>query len=605
MRERTPGPADRDLVAAHLGGDPAALAGIYDRYADALFDTAAAMLSDRAEAEDLTHDVFLVAARRLDQLRDPDRLRPWLFAILRNEVYRRSKRRSRVRPTDFSHVAVDMAAPPDPHGEAADVERSELAAFVREAAGGLAERDQLILELSARQGLSGADLADALGVSLQQSHVLLHRMRARVERSLTALAVARNGRRDCEELQAVLRTWDGTFDTRVRKRVAAHVDGCETCQRTSRKVAAVPLLPAAPAFAAPPGLRDRVLQSSAGGDPGAGGQVRFGADGFPSGIGGGRWLGLVAAVVTLALVVGGGGWLLATGGPDAGPESVVVLAGTSTTSLPATSTATTTTATSTAPTTSITSTTSTAPAMSTTTSSSTSTTAPTTSAPTTSAPTTSTGPPPASTSPPPPSPAPPPPPPEPGTLVLSSTALDLGSAGSSAPLTLRNVGDEPLDWAITGDATPFTLSAGAGTLAAGQAVDLEVAIDRGPLPEGPVVRDLTVGSSAIGTSPLTVRATVERAPVVSVVDAPSFLRCPRPAGSVVVRVADESAIERVVLRWTGPGVDGSTPMSPGRDSWTGRLTPAEVSGDWTWTVEATDVRGNRGEAGSPFVVSGC
>jgi DNA-directed RNA polymerase specialized sigma24 family protein len=37
------------------------------------------------------HDVILIAAERLGQLRDPDRLKPWLFAILRNEVYRRKK----------------------------------------------------------------------------------------------------------------------------------------------------------------------------------------------------------------------------------------------------------------------------------------------------------------------------------------------------------------------------------------------------------------------------------------------------------------------------------------------------------------------------------
>ena len=86
---------DSELVAAHLDGDPSALGAIYDRYADSLHDTATAMLSDRHEAEDLTHDVFVVAADRLDQLRNPERLRSWMFSILRHEVYRRSKRRRR------------------------------------------------------------------------------------------------------------------------------------------------------------------------------------------------------------------------------------------------------------------------------------------------------------------------------------------------------------------------------------------------------------------------------------------------------------------------------------------------------------------------------
>src|SRR5262245_23280655 len=90
------GRPDAELVAAHLGG----LAGMYDRYADSLYDTAAYMLHDRDEAADVVQDVFVKAAEKLGQLRDPAKLKPWLFAILRHEVYRRTKRRQRVRPID-------------------------------------------------------------------------------------------------------------------------------------------------------------------------------------------------------------------------------------------------------------------------------------------------------------------------------------------------------------------------------------------------------------------------------------------------------------------------------------------------------------------------
>ena len=59
---------DEQLVTAHLGGEREALAGIYDRYADALHDTAVAMLRDRHDASDAVQDVFLIAAERLSQL---------------------------------------------------------------------------------------------------------------------------------------------------------------------------------------------------------------------------------------------------------------------------------------------------------------------------------------------------------------------------------------------------------------------------------------------------------------------------------------------------------------------------------------------------------
>ena len=82
--------SDAQLVASHLAGDPAAFGAIYDRFADSLHDTAAAMLNSRQDAADVTQDVFVIAAQKLGQLRDPSRLKPWLFAILRNELYRRS-----------------------------------------------------------------------------------------------------------------------------------------------------------------------------------------------------------------------------------------------------------------------------------------------------------------------------------------------------------------------------------------------------------------------------------------------------------------------------------------------------------------------------------
>ena len=70
-------------------GDRGAFAAIYDRYADRLHDFCWSVLRDRDEAADATQDAFLVAAERLGQLRDPERLRPWLYAVARSQALRR------------------------------------------------------------------------------------------------------------------------------------------------------------------------------------------------------------------------------------------------------------------------------------------------------------------------------------------------------------------------------------------------------------------------------------------------------------------------------------------------------------------------------------
>ena len=254
---------DSQLVTAYLSGDRNALASIYDLYASGLYDTAAAMLSDRHDAADMVQDVFCIAAERLNQLRDPDRLKPWLYAVLRNEVYRRTKKRKRATPTDFqSETVPDVVAAFDPNAEGAAASYDELAELVRSAAAGLDERDRLVLELSVRQGLSGTDLADALGVSAEQSYSLVHRMRDRIEKSLGAFTVAKMGSQDCNELATIISGWNGEFSVLIRKRVARHIDECSICEKTRSKYAPLALFGAAPVILLPLGLRDKVLTAT-------------------------------------------------------------------------------------------------------------------------------------------------------------------------------------------------------------------------------------------------------------------------------------------------------------------------------------------------------
>lgn len=91
---------DADLVAAYLSGDSDAFAAIYDRYADRLFSQNLTVLGDREDAADATHDAFIEAATRMDQLENPEELRAWLFAISRKEAHSRGGERSRTTPEE-------------------------------------------------------------------------------------------------------------------------------------------------------------------------------------------------------------------------------------------------------------------------------------------------------------------------------------------------------------------------------------------------------------------------------------------------------------------------------------------------------------------------
>ena len=64
--------------------------------------------------------------------------------------------------------------------------------------------DRAVAELGLRQNLQGDELAAALGVTTNHAYVLVHRVRGRLEKAVTAILVARTGRDDCPELAAVL-----------------------------------------------------------------------------------------------------------------------------------------------------------------------------------------------------------------------------------------------------------------------------------------------------------------------------------------------------------------------------------------------------------------
>ncbi|MEQ1872500.1 MAG: sigma-70 family RNA polymerase sigma factor [Ilumatobacteraceae bacterium] len=542
---------DAQLVSAYLAGDRGALAGIYDRYSAGLYDTAAAMLRDRHEAADLTHDVFLIAVERLAQLREPERLKPWLYAILRNEVYRRTKKRGRALPTDFSAMgAPEVAAPIAPDAEGAAISAAELGELVRSAACGLDQRDQLVLELSVRQGLQGADLAAALGVSADQSYTLVHRMRDRVDRSMTSLVVARAGRKDCPDLAQILYGWDGEFTVLVRKRVARHIETCETCERTSRKAAPLALLGASPAFAAPLALRDAVLAKAGlvGSAPSQ--AYAFDADGgFPRMLRPLRFSTLVGGAAA-AIVLGiGGGAIVAANTAD---ETVAPLTSASSTNI-VVDTSTSTSTTSTTPTTVVS-----------------------------------------------------------GNMSVSATVIDLGTSQSSAALRIRNTGDVAFEWSATGDPAPFSLINDGGTLQPGEDQTLTLGITRTNLAEGEYERSITIvpgDGGDIGPVKVLLRARVERAPVL-LLDGPDgdvYTNCKWIDPSVYVEYQDESALQfPAIVSWQGP-VDGENELD--ERSSIAVYGPIDIgdpkAGEYIYIVSLADVRGNVSTVTGSFTIEQC
>jgi RNA polymerase sigma-70 factor (ECF subfamily) len=122
---------------------------------------------------------FEIAWRRLEDI-PPEATRGWLLAVARN-CARNELRGTRRRRRHLDALAV--VAQPSQH-EPPPISAQTLEAF-RDAFNRLSPADREVLLLAEWDGLTGADLGAALGISKSTAAVRLHRARARLRTSFT------------------------------------------------------------------------------------------------------------------------------------------------------------------------------------------------------------------------------------------------------------------------------------------------------------------------------------------------------------------------------------------------------------------------------------
>jgi len=232
------------------------VAAIYDRYGTSLFNYCYSILRSQADAGDALQESFVTVMGKLSQLRDPEKLRPWLYAIARNQCFKQHRQRTRERPEDpfetgeEQTVAASTAEPVGP---------TELVALVWEATAGLSDVDRSVLELNIRHELDGEELAESLGVPGPKCSVILHRAKDRLKTAVGALIVSKVGADACDDLAGIVAGHE--FSPLVRKRVARHITGCGVCEETERRHRPEAYLAAAPLLPVPASLHKSVLDA--------------------------------------------------------------------------------------------------------------------------------------------------------------------------------------------------------------------------------------------------------------------------------------------------------------------------------------------------------
>ncbi len=171
---------------------------IYDEYQGKICRYLTRMVGEN-EAEDLTQEVFVKIGQALETFRGESSLSTWIYQIATNAALDRLRRSSNNRPAGEKLLPVEAITETKEDeniwtGEVTvsteqRVIRQEMNGCIREIIQMLPETHRSVIVLGELEGLSDAEIADILGLTLPAAKIRLHRARARLRKELATACV--------------------------------------------------------------------------------------------------------------------------------------------------------------------------------------------------------------------------------------------------------------------------------------------------------------------------------------------------------------------------------------------------------------------------------
>jgi RNA polymerase sigma-70 factor (ECF subfamily) len=180
------------LVIRLRDGDETAFTEAFHLYKDLVYSLACKLLSDKAEAMDVTQEVFLTLFRKIDSFRGDSSLKTWLYRVAVNQAASRNRwwrRRFRNRTTSLS-LGLDSESPSSIEVPSSDpsMERAclsgELGKAITHALGNLPFEQRAALTLRDVEGLSYEEISTVAGVSIGTVKSRIARARERLRKAL-------------------------------------------------------------------------------------------------------------------------------------------------------------------------------------------------------------------------------------------------------------------------------------------------------------------------------------------------------------------------------------------------------------------------------------
>ena len=166
---RTAGRQLAGVLSAAVAGDEIAFRRIIAAYHEDMRRVAAYVAADHAVAEEATQAAWLIAWRKLRNVRDEAHLRPWLVSVAANEAKRLLRKQRRRAMFEARHERLGRAGGVDPATGIAALDLD--AAMAR-----LEPDDRALLAMRYVAGFDSTELAVATGISPSGTRSRLERL---------------------------------------------------------------------------------------------------------------------------------------------------------------------------------------------------------------------------------------------------------------------------------------------------------------------------------------------------------------------------------------------------------------------------------------------
>ena len=224
---------DEELLAAARTGDAAPLEALLSKHQARLYRFSLKMCGSPSDAQDVLQETLIALIRSIHTFRGDSSVSTWLYTVARSFCSKR-RRQSKFAPAhtesldhDVANSVADPGLAPD---EALAARQMQMA--LNSALAALSDENREVVVLRDGEGLTAAEVADVLGVSIHAVKSRLHRARLALRDSLKPVlgqAAAPKSAGCPDVLTTYSQYLEGDIGADLCRQMEQHLSGCQHC----------------------------------------------------------------------------------------------------------------------------------------------------------------------------------------------------------------------------------------------------------------------------------------------------------------------------------------------------------------------------------------